>query len=131
MPTPSGRPRHDDRGSASVEWALGAVVLMSILLLIGHAFTWGVARLAAQTAVGHAVQTARVIGGTPEAGQADAAALLDGLRGGDFTARTITVRRTATQTTVTITGSTPTLVPGLRLPVSVTRTAPTERYTPP
>lgn len=127
MPTAPPGLRGDDRGSASVEWALGAAILMSILLLIAHAFTYSVARLAAQTAAGHAVQTARVTGGTPTAGTADATALLDQLHGGNFTARTITVQRTDEQTTVTITGTAPTLIPGLDLPVRVTRTAPTER----
>jgi Flp pilus assembly protein TadG len=119
--------RHD-RGSASVEWAIGALVLISLFLLAGHAFTWGTARMAAQKAAGHAVQTSRVLGGTQTTGRDDATALLDELAGGNIRNRQVTVERTATQTTVTITGSVPTLIDGLTLPVKVTRTAPTERY---
>lgn len=117
-----------DGGSASVEWAIGAVVLMSLFLLAGHAFTWGTARMAAQKAAGHAVHTTRVIGGTETAGRDDANALLDELHAGDFTDRHVSVERTPTQTTVTITGSVPTLIDGLDLPLRVTRVAPTERY---
>ncbi len=116
-----------DRGSASVEWAIGALVLISLFLLAGHAFTWGTARMAAQKAAGHAVQSTRVVGGTETAGRDDANALLDELHAGDFTDRHVSVERTATQTTVTVTGTVPTLI-GLDLPVTVTRVAPTERY---
>ncbi len=126
------RARHtalrQDRGSASVEWAIGALVLMSLFLLAGHAFTWGTARMAAQKAAGHAVQTTRVIGGTETAGRDDANALLDQLHAGDFTDRHVSIERTPTQTTVTITGRVPTLIDGLDLPLTVTRVAPTERY---
>ena len=117
-----------DRGSASVEWAIGALVLMSLFLLAGHAFTWGTARMAAQKAAGHAVHTTRVIGGSETAGRDDAIALLDELNAGDFTDRQVSVERTATQTTVTITGKVPTLIDGLDLRLRVTRVAPTERY---
>ena len=117
-----------DRGSASVEWAIGSLVLISLFLLAGHAFTWGTARMAAQKAAGHAVQTTRVVGGTETAGRDDANALLDQLHAGDFTDRHVSVERTPTQTTVTITGRVPTLIDGLDLPVKVTRVAPTERY---
>ena len=116
-----------DRGSASVEWAIGALVLISLFLLAGHAFTWGTARMAAQKAAGHAVQTTRVLGGTETAGRDDANALLDELHAGDFTDRHVSIERTPTLTTVTITGTVPTLI-GLDLPVRVTRVAPTERY---
>ena len=119
--------RHD-RGSASVEWAIGALVLISLFLLAGHAFTWGTARMAAQKAAGHAVQTTRVLGGTETAGRDDANTLLDQLAAGNFKDRQVIVERTATQTTVTITGSVPTLIDGLTLPVRVTRSTPTERY---
>lgn len=119
--------RHD-RGSASVEWAIGALVLLSLFMLAGHAFTWGTARMAAQKAAGHAMQTTRVLGGTETAGRDDANTLLDQLAAGNFKDRHVIVERTATQTTVTITGTVPTLIDGLTLPVKVTRTAPTERY---
>jgi Flp pilus assembly protein TadG len=115
----------EDHGSVAVEFALGAPILLGILLLLLQMFAWGMGYLAAHAAADHALQTSRVVGGTAAAGQDDATALLDQL-GGSFVANpTVTVARSAQTTTVTIHGT----AHGLPVPITVTVQAPTERFT--
>jgi Flp pilus assembly protein TadG len=132
MPPDTRRPRHrprgafrDDRGSFTVEFAIGAPILIGILLLLLQMSFWGMGYLSAHAAADHALQTTRVIGGTAAAGQDDAAALLDQLGGPFIDNPSVTVTRGADTTTVTIHGT----AHGLPVPISVTVQAPTERYT--
>ncbi|MFY1674035.1 TadE/TadG family type IV pilus assembly protein [Plantactinospora sp. WMMB334] len=121
------RRRRGDRGSTPVEFAIGAPVIVGLLLLLVQAFFWGMGNLAAHAAADHAVQTARVAGGTAAAGHTDAAEMLSQL-GGEFVDNpTVTVHRGTDTTTVTIHGTTH----GLPIPVTVTVQAPTERITTP
>ena len=133
--TPKRRRRRDDRGSAAVEFALGVPILVILLALAVQVGLWAVGDLAARSAANHAVQTTRVVGGTEAAGQQDATALLAQLGGRHVVDPTITVTRTATTTTVTITGHAraiipASIIPGLQPVITVTVTAPTERFTP-
>ena len=120
------RPRLDDRGSVAVEFAIGAPILLGVLLLILQGFAWAMGNLAAHTAAAHAVQTSRVAGGTPAAGRDDALTMLGQLGGRFVDQPTATVTRTPATTTVTIRGR----AHGLPLPITVTAHAPTERYIP-
>jgi Flp pilus assembly protein TadG len=104
---------HDDRGSVAVELAFGAPILLGIIVLLLQIFAWGMANHAAHAAADHAAQTARVVGGSSAAGQADANA-------------SATVSRGAVVTTVTVRGT----VRGIPVPVTVTVQAPTERFVP-
>jgi hypothetical protein len=83
--------------------------------------------LAAHAAADHAVQTARVQGGSAGAGQADASQMLDQLGGRFVDNPQVTVHRGAQTTTVTIRGK----AHGLPFPISATVQAPTERVTRP
>jgi Flp pilus assembly protein TadG len=117
--------RRDDRGSVAVEFAIGAPILLGIVLILLQAFVWGMGHLAAHAAADHALQTSRVVGGTAAAGQDDAAALLSQLGGSFVDDPSVTVTRDAATTTVTIHGR----AHGLPLPITVSVNAPTERYT--
>lgn len=117
----------DDRGSVAVESAIGAAVIVGLLLLVVQAFFYGMGSLAAHGAADHAVQTARVDGGSAGAGQAEAAELLDQLGGWFVDNPTVSVQRGAQTTTVNIRGKTH----GLPIPITVTVRAPTERITKP
>ncbi len=118
--------RRDDRGSVAVEFALAVPGLILIVTLFVQFFAWGAGFLIAHAAADHALQTTRVVGGTPAAGQADATAALDQLGGRLITDHTVTVTRTAVTSTVTIRGH----AYGLPLPITITVQAPTERRTP-
>lgn len=119
--------RDDDRGSTAVEFAIGAPIIVGLLLLVVQAFFYGMGSLAAHAAADHAVQTARVDGGSAGAGQADATALLGQLGGLFVDNPTVTAQRGAQTTTVTIRGK----AHGLPIPITVTVQAPTERITKP
>ncbi|MBG0569002.1 TadE/TadG family type IV pilus assembly protein [Actinoplanes aureus] len=128
-PAATGRWRRllrDDRGSSAVEFALGAPIVLSVVLLLLQMFAWGAGSLAAHAAADHAAQTTRVVGGSAAAGHADAAALLADLGGSFIDDPSVSVSRSAAVTTVTVRGHTR----GLPFPISVTVHAPTERYVP-
>jgi len=118
---------HGDRGSTAVEFAIGAPVIVGLLLLLVQAFFWGMGSLAAHAAADHALQTTRVEGGSAAAGQADATEFLSQLGGQFVDSPTVTVQRGAATTTVTIHGR----AHGLPVPITVTVRAPTERITAP
>lgn len=125
----------DDRGSATVEFALGAPLLLLIVALIWQVGVWAIGDLAARNAANHALQTSRVVGGTPGAGHTDAAALLEQNGGWFIVDPVVTVTRTPTVTTVTITGHArsvvpASIIPGLQPTITVTVQAPTERHSP-
>lgn len=109
----------------AVEFAIGAPILLGIVLILLQMFAWGMGYMAAHAAADHAAQTTRVVGGTAGAGQDDAAALLDQLGGSFVDNPTVTVTRGQVTTIVTIHGK----AHGLPLPITVTVQAPTERYT--
>lgn len=117
----------DDRGSTAVEFAIGAPMIVGMLLLLVQAFFWGMGGLAAHAAADHAAQMARVAGGSQAAGQADGAELLDQLGGWFVDDPLIVVERGPETTRVTITGT----ARGLPIPIRVTVSAPTERVTSP
>lgn len=123
----TGATRRRDRGSAAVEFALAVPMLLLILATLVQFAAWGLGHLAAQAAADRAAQTTRVLGGTAATGRAEARELLDQLAGGVLADPTVAVTRTPTRTTVTVRGA----ARGIPLPVEVTVTAPTERYTTP
>lgn len=109
----------------AVEFALGAPIVLGILLLLLQMFAWGMGYLAAHAAADHALQTSRVVGGTAAAGTDDATALLNQLGGSFVDNPSVTVTRGPQTTSVTIHGT----AHGLPIPITVTVQAPTERYT--
>ena len=117
-----------DRGSASAEFAIAAV-LFGLLLFAGVQFAmWAHATHMAQAAANSGVQTTRVLGGSAEAGNAQAATMLAQLSGNVLHDPQITATRTTTTATVRITGKATSILPLLPdLPVSVTVTAPCEQ----
>jgi len=116
-----------DRGAVTVEIA-GYTPLMLATLLVGvQVVMWGMAALGAHYTANHAVQAARVRGGTAAAGQADADANLRSAVGNALDDPHTTVTRTATTVTVTVRGTAISIIPGFRPVVTVTVQAPVER----
>ena len=122
--------RRGDRGSATVEFALGVPILVLLLTFAVQVGLWALGDLAARQAANHALQASRVVGGTEAAGYQDAVALLEQLGGRFVVDPTIIVTRTATTTTVTIRGHARAIVPGVQPAITVTVQAPTERAGP-
>jgi len=100
-----------------------------LLLLAGVQLAmWALGQVAAQHAANHALQTTRVAGGSATAGQADANAALDQLAATLIRDRHVSVTRDADHAEVIITGTAPTVVPFLRLPVHTRVRAPVEKF---
>jgi hypothetical protein len=79
----------------------------------------------AQAVAAQALTAARIHGGTDQAGRTTGQELA-GQLGGALTAPAVEVHRVGGQVTVTVTGIAQTVVPGVRLPVTVRDTGPIE-----
>ncbi|MGY0234037.1 TadE/TadG family type IV pilus assembly protein [Longispora urticae] len=120
------RPRRDDRGATSVEFAIAVPMIVLILAALTQGVLWGIGYLAAQSAADQAAQSTRVVGGSPSAGEVEARELLAQLAGNLVRDPQVTVTRGPAETTVVIHGT----AKGLPLPIDVRLTAPTERFVP-
>ena len=121
--------RVDERGSASVE----LVVLMPLLLLILFSSVQGAVYYHASTlAMAAAQEGARAASrenGTLAAGISAASAFVTDTAGDSLTAVTISGSRTAAIATITVTGSSLSLVPGWNPTVEQSASLPVERIT--
>lgn len=107
--------------------AAGYTMLMLLALtVLVQAAVWGLADLAARQAAEQGAQTARVAGGTAQAGHDDAQAMLEEINPNGITDVEITVQRGPQTTTVTIAGKTLRVIPVVDIPVRVRAQAPTE-----
>jgi hypothetical protein len=127
------RGRRADGGSAAVEFAVGVPAIVGLVMIILQLFLWGIADLQIKSAANAALQTTRVVGGTEYAGSQDAATLMEHNAIHAVVDPQIRVVRTATTTTVTITGHarsiiSPRLIPGLQPTVTITITGPNEVF---
>lgn len=116
-----------ERGSASVE----AIVAIPVVLLIIFGIIQGVVVLQAnnlaQVAASSAYETARLYDATTEDGIAQGNATLS-QAGTTLSGTEVTVQRTAETVTVTVTGTAPSLLPGVPIPISRTIIGPTEKW---
>jgi hypothetical protein len=101
------------------------LMLLAVMALV-QAAVWGLADLSARHAADHAAQTARVSGGTAEAGHTAAAGMLSAINPNGLTNVDITVDRTAESTTVTVTGHALQVIPVVTIPIHARAHAPTE-----
>jgi Flp pilus assembly protein TadG len=120
------RRRRDDRGSTTVEAAGYTMLMLLAVMALVQAAVWGLADLSARHAADHGVQTARVAGGTAEAGGTAAADMLSAINPNGLTNVDITVDRTAASTTVTVTGDALQVIPVVTIPIHVRAHAPSE-----
>jgi hypothetical protein len=101
-----------------------------LVLLIVQAALWQHGVHVATAAAQEGARAARLEGGSAAAGRARARAFLAQLGPNLVLAPQVTARRDQTSARVEITGTAPTLVPGLRLPIRVAATSPVERFHP-
>jgi Flp pilus assembly protein TadG len=128
-PVPGRRLLRDETGAGMAETVIVTPLLLLLLLAVIQFALAEHGQHVAQAAATQALAAARVQDGSASAGQAQAAAVLAQL-GHSLNAPTVSVSRTATQATVTVTGGVETLIPGLHLIVHATVTGPVERWAP-
>lgn len=127
----SPRPRRcrNDRGSSTVEFVIGAALMVMLLLVIVQFALYFHMRSVAQTAARHGLDSVRVIDGSEQAGITAANEFLD-QGGSSLQDRDVTAARTVVTSSMSVSGTVVSLIPGLNLRVEVTVDAPTERVTP-
>jgi Flp pilus assembly protein TadG len=130
-PAPAGRRRRDDRGSASIEFAITATAVIALMFTAIQAATWFWARSIAMAAAEEAANAQRAYNAPPGAGQTRADAFIastgDGLSGAS-----VTVTTTAQQVQVHVSGHCMSVIPGFcnAFPVKASVHATVERVTP-
>ena len=123
------RLRADQRGAGTVELVIATPVLLLLILLIAQFALYMHATHIAQAAASQALSAARVSGGSTAAGTTEAHRVLSQLGNGPLHTNSVDVRRTATQASVTITGTVISVVPLLTLTVHADAVGPVERFT--
>jgi Flp pilus assembly protein TadG len=122
------RPGGPDDGSGTLEFVILIPVLLLVLFGITQGAFWYHARNLALAAATEGLQTARTEQGTPAKGEQAATSFL--ARAGGLDTSTVAIDKTPTTVTVTVTGTAPSILPGLmNLSVSQTATGPVERFT--
>jgi hypothetical protein len=104
-------------------------VLLTTLLLIVQTAVWAYAGYTAQAAAARGLDAARVLGGSPADGQAEARHVLDQLDAGPLAGTHVEVSRDARTVTVRISGHTEQILPWLQLPVHAQASGPLENPT--
>ncbi|MGW6859182.1 TadE/TadG family type IV pilus assembly protein [Streptomyces xanthophaeus] len=132
-----GRPSRwrlsDDRGEASIQMAIVFPFVILVTVAVVQASMWFFARNIALTAAREGVAAARTYQSPEGAGAARARETLGRIAGDSLTGTTVsTAGSTATEVRVTVTGTAPSLIPGVSgLSVSQSAGAPRERWTTP
>jgi Flp pilus assembly protein TadG len=119
----------DQRGTGTVELVIATPVLLLLILFIIQGALDMHARNIAQAAASEALSATRVSGGSITAGTTEANRVLSQLGNGPLHASSVNVRRTATQASVTITGTVTNVVPFFTFTVHGDAVGPVERFT--
>lgn len=123
------RPHARDRGSSTVEFVIGAALMVLLLLVIVQFAVYFHVRSVAHTAARHGLDQVRVLDGSTDAGIAMTHEFLI-QSGGGLSGRSVSATRTPERSTVTVRGNVVSVVPGVSLGVDVSVAAPTERIAP-
>lgn len=121
----------DDRGQASTELAVLALVVLMLVFTSIQVGLYFHARKVAQSAARQGVEAGRRIGSSPGDGVAQAEDFVSRYGNSVRGAHVSSTGSTAGRIRITVTGSVATLVPGLDLNVSQYAEAPNERWTNP
>lgn len=116
-----------ERGSAAVEMVLVMPVVLVLFLILVQLAVTGFAHRAAESAAEEALAAASAYRGSAGTGHVAGREALAHLDGGLHNV-SISVRRSATNATATVTGTAPRLAPGFPVGVSVTVRGPVERF---
>lgn len=117
-----------DRGGGPIEMAIVLPLLLTLVFMVAHLGLFFLGRQAALSTAQVAVDGERAWGAEPGAGLRRANGFLD--RAPDWLDDPlVTVANDGQKVTATVTGTTPTIIPGLSLTVSQTAVGPVERVT--
>jgi hypothetical protein len=103
-------------------------MVMLLLVVVQFALYFHM-RSVAQTAARHGIDRVRVVDGSADTGIAAANEFLD-QGGSSLEDRDVTAERTDVESSMSVSGTVVSIIPGLNLRVEVTVDAPTERVTP-
>jgi Flp pilus assembly protein TadG len=120
--------RRDESGAAATEVVIITPLLLLILMLVVQFALWEHASHVAKAAALEGVTAARLEGGSAADGKAQAELMLQKLGGKLVQAPQVSALRSGTDATVTVTGYVEEVVPGLRMPVKASSTAPVEAF---
>jgi Flp pilus assembly protein TadG len=118
----------DERGSVSAELVLATPLLLVLIMGVVQFALWEHATHVADAVAQQGLAVGRLQGETAAAGQAEAQSVLDQLGTGVLVAPDITATRTATTTTVVVTGHAESVFGLFSLPVTAVASGPTEDY---
>ena len=118
-----------ERGSSSVAIVMALPIVLTVLFLAVQAGTWFHARSIALASAQSGARTSAMLNSSLEAGLSSARSFAADVGGTTLTGVAVTGDRTATSTTVTVTGHSVRLVPFMDVTVSQSATLPVERYT--
>ena len=121
--------KRGERGSSSIEMVIALPIVLTVLFLAVQAGTWFHARSIALASAQSGARTSAMLNSSLEAGLSSARSFAANVGGTTLTGVTDTGDRTATSTTVTVTGHSVRLVPFMDVTVSQSATLPVERYT--
>ncbi len=124
-----GSAKRGERGSSSIEMVIALPIVLTVLFLAVQAGTWFHARSIALASAQSGARTSAMLNSSLEAGLSSARSFATDVGGTTLTGVTVTGDRTATSTTVTVTGHSVRLVPFMDVTVSQSATLPVERYT--
>ena len=121
--------KRGERGSSSIEMVIALPIVLTVLFLAVQAGTWFHARSIALASAQSGARTSAMLNSSLEAGLSSARSFAADVGGTTLTGVIVTGDRTATSTTVTVTGHSVRLVPFMDVTVSQSATLPVERYT--
>ena len=124
-------PRGDERGSVSAELVLATPLLLVLIMGVVQFALWQHAEHVADAVAQQGLAVGRLQGETAAAGQVQAQSVLDQLGTGVLVGPDITATRTATTTTVVVTGHAISVFGLFSLPVKAVASGPTEDYSDP
>jgi hypothetical protein len=119
-----------DRGDASVSMAIVFPFIIALTIAVVQASMWYYARTIALTAAREGVTAARLYQAAPAAGTARARETLQRIAADNLRDAQVTSSGTATGVRITVTGSVPSMLPGMPgLHIAQSASAPRERWT--
>ena len=119
----------DERGAVSAELVIATPLLLLLIMGVIQFALWEHAEHIASAVAQQGVSVARLQGETAGAGQAQAQSVLDQLGPSVLSDAHISATRTATATTVTVTGHAESILGIFTLPVKAVAVGPDEVYT--
>ena len=119
----------DERGAVAAELVIATPLLLLLIMGVIQFALWEHAEHIATAVAQQGVSVGRLQGESAGAGQAEAKSVLDKLGSSVLTDANITATRTATTTTVAVTGHAESILGIFTLPVKAVAAGPDETYT--